>query len=300
MSKKRPHLLDIIVCTYEREELLLDCIDSLTSQNAITEDWGIIIVNNSKISFTKSTLSFLDKIEHLTVVNEAESGLSNARNTGISHSNAAWLCFFDDDAKAPEDFVSKIIDNIETENWDCFGGHIQSWWKYGRPRWLNESYGSKPKLENSKTILSTGHNWGSNIIIKKSCLQHINGFPTHIGMKGTKLGYAAENIVQDKLRAQGYIIGYDPDLTIDHVVMSQKLKLTWHIQSAYATGRDGRSVYPDQYSTIGILKSLKNCISRPAKGLLKLATSKNYYWEHLVLDIGCTWSLLFGKLRSII
>ncbi len=292
-------LLDIIVCTYEREALLQDCILSLSAQNATSEDWGVIVVNNSKSSLTKDTLSFLDKLAHLTVVNELEPGLSNARNNGIANSQATWLCFFDDDAKAPKDFVSKIIHNIKTEKWDCFGGHIQSWWKYGRPRWLNESYGSKPKLENAKTTLATDHNWGSNIIIKKSCLQDINGFPTHIGMKGHKLGYAAENIVQDKLREKGYIIGYDPNLTIDHVVMSQKLKLKWHIKSAYATGRDGRSVYPEQYTTIGILTSLKNCVSRPCKGLIKLITSTDYYWEHLVLDAGGSWSLLFGKLRSI-
>ena len=147
--------------------------------------------------------------------------------------------------------------------------------------------------------LTQKHNWGSNIIIRKSSLLAIGNFPTEIGMRGDKLGYAAENIVQDRLRQDGYSIGYDPDLHVDHVVMSQKLKLKWHLKSTYATGRDGKTVYPDQYGIVGMALSFKNCISRPLKSIIFFLTKKEYYWEQVYLESVKPYYLLAGKVRSL-
>jgi len=162
----------------------------------------------------------------------------------------------------------------------------------------DEEYGSKPQLKNHAGIINEGYNWGSNIIIKRSALVHVGGFPAYIGMKGHHLGYAAENIVQMKLRDKGYSIGYDPDLYIEHVVMAPKLKLSWHLKSAYATGRDGRTVFPDQYSAIGMIRSFKNCFSRPVKALWYLLIKKDYYWENAFLESAKPWYLFGGKVFS--
>ena len=259
------HILDIIICTYDREELLCDCINSLLAQSVDAQNWLISVVNNSPQDFCGETMMTINKASNIRVIKEPQAGLSIARNTGITNSEAEWLGFLDDDAKVPPDYISKILEIINTEPYDCFGGHIISWWKYGKPRWLSDSFGSKPIIRNVRSSISEEYNWGSNIIINKAALEDAGRFPTYIGMKGDKLGYAAENIVQIKLREKGYLIGYDPNLVIEHVVMLQKLKMIWHLKSAYATGRDGRSVYKDQYSWGGILISLKNCFSRPIK-----------------------------------
>ncbi len=293
-------ILDIVICTYNREELLVECVAALIQQSIPCEEWGIIIVNNAASSLSQDTKDVLSRSKCLTVVNESKAGLSYARNVGIKTSHAEWLAFLDDDAKAPSGYIENILNIIKEEKWDCFGGHIESWWRYGQPRWLSNNFGSKPLLSEHKKELKEQHNWGSNIIIKKSALNDVGNFPTYIGMRGDKLGYAAENIVQDQLRQAGYLIGYDPNLSIDHVVMKPKLQLAWHLKSAYATGRDGRSTYPNQYNVIGILKSAKNCISRPIKSLYHLAFSKNFYWENLILESLKPYYLIVGKLRSLV
>jgi len=227
-------------------------------------------------------------------------GLSLARNAAIHKSNATWLAFLDDDARVPEDYISKIHSIIEEAKFDCFGGGIRSWWYYGRPKWLDESFGSKPDLSNYRSVISEGFNWGSNIVIKKNALEDVGGFPEYIGMKGEELGYSAENIVQIKLREKGYQIGYDPDLYINHVIAKQKLKLSWHVKAAYATGRDGKTVFPEQYGWKGMLKSAKQCVSRPAKGLLQWMTEAKFSWQRMYLEIMIPWALFVGKVRSLI
>ena len=229
--------------------------------------YTITIVNNAPQALSEKVHQALSTYDHVHVIHEKKAGLSIARNTGITFVNGDWLAFIDDDALVPDDYIRRIGDIIHEETWDCFGGHINSWWKYERPDWLHEEFGSKPKLSRHRIVLSDKYNWGSNIIIRRDCLIRVGKFPDKIGMKGKQLGYAAENIVQDKLRDQGYTIGYDPQLYVDHLVLPQKLKLGWHIKSAYATGRDGRSVFPDQYDWKGMLVSAKNCISRPLKAV---------------------------------
>lgn len=292
-------LLDIVICTYQREELLLDCISALAQQSVSSMDWGVIVVNNTPAPLSSKTLDAISQYDYITVVNESRAGLSNARNSGIVSSNAQWLAFLDDDAKAPPEYVDHIFKIIKEESWDCFGGHIQSWWRYGKPRWLSDDYGSKPFLSNERISLPQKHNWGSNIIIRKSSLATIGNFPTEIGMRGYKLGYAAENIVQDRLREKGFSIGYDPNLYVDHVVMAQKLKLKWHLVSTYATGRDGKAVYPEQYGLKGMLLSIKNCISRPLKSIIFFVTKKEFYWEQAFLESVKPYYLLAGKFRSL-
>ena len=292
--------LDVIVCTYQREDILVECIDKLLSQNYDVDQitYRVVIVNNSPESFSSETLQLVGH-EFVDIIHEKNPGLSKARNKGIAFANGDWIAFLDDDALVPDDYIHKISSIIHEESWQCFGGHITSWWKYGRPAWLAEDFGSKPIISDHRISLSEQYNWGSNIIIKRSCLEKIGFFPTDIGMKGKTLGYAAENIVQDNLRDNGFAIGYDPDLSIEHLVLPQKLKLRWHISSAYATGRDGRQVYPDQYGLVGFLTSIKNCFSRPIKALGFWITKPTTHPKAIALRMIKPSALLAGKLVSL-
>ncbi len=292
--------LDIIVCTYQRESILEECIHKLLNQ--VSDDrlitYRIVVVNNAPESLSPSITRYSSE-DRVDIIHETQPGLSIARNAGIAFANGDWIAFLDDDALVPLDYVQKIGTIINEESWHCFGGHITSWWKYGRPLWLAEDFGSKPLISSQRITLSDHYNWGSNIIIKKACLENIGLFPTDIGMKGKELGYAAENIVQDRMREKGYIIGYDPNLSIEHLVLPQKLKLRWHISSAFATGRDGRKVYPDQYSFIGFLTSIKNCVSRPIKAIGLWVAQPKTHPKAIALKVIQPYALLAGKIASL-
>ncbi len=290
--------LSIVICTYDRLEILQDCLSSVRAQEGVsTDDYELIIVNNyaDQDDLLRRDLSLAANWKVITV---PSPGLSIARNAGIAIAKGEWIGFVDDDALMPSDFLRQAKSIIDTKEYDCFGGDIRSWWKYPRPRWLVEDYGNKPRLSEHRITLTEGYNWGSNIFIKKDALKHIGGFPEYIGMKGKKIGYAAENIVQQKLREQDYSIGYDPDFYIDHLVHSDKLKMSWHIKAAYATARDGRSIYPIDYTFSGFAKTLRRIIAAPIKGFFSLPKS-DYYWQNWYLDSVIPWAQLIGKLRAI-
>jgi len=291
-------ILSILICTYNREDLLEGCLLSLSKQNTPGANWNILIVNNYTNPLGNGLIKLIQSLPNASTISEPEPGLSIARNSGIASSDGEWVAFLDDDAKVPTDYVQRILSIISNENFDCFGGAIQSWWRYGRPKWLDTDYGSKSELREGRGVVQDGYNWGSNIVIRRSALESVGGFPEYIGMKGYHVGYAAENIVQDRLRENGFTIGYDPELMIEHVVAEHKLKLSWHIKAAYATGRDGRQVFPEQYRFNGMMRSLKSCFSRPIRSVFGFLLNKNYPWQKTYLEIMIPWALLLGKMRS--
>ncbi len=291
--------LSILVCTYNRLDILGDCLRSIQKQDYEERKVEVIVVNNYP-SDNQRIEVLLKEFPSFRLIYQPSPGLSKARNIGIANSLGRWIGFIDDDAILPAGFIEKALEIIEEDKFDCFGGGIASWWRYGRPRWLSEDYGSKPKiLTHRGQLINQQFNWGSNIFIRKVALDDVGGFPENIGMKGNKIGYAAENLVQIKLRAKGYILGFDPTLEVDHLVNKHKLRLKWHIKSAYATARDGRDVYPIDYTLSGYCKTLRRLIAAPIKGIFQLA-STNYYWENWILDTCIPWAQLLGKLRSAV
>ena len=291
--------LSLIICTYDRVELLKSCISSIFQalESISAGLCEVIVVNNHPDSHT-ALLSALAQYKDVKIIIEPTAGLSVARNTGIKHATGHWLGFLDDDAIVPQGFVGRAIEVIDHHEFDCFGGGIESWWKYPKPRWMSATYGSKPPLRTDVGSLKPNeYNWGSNILIKSDALASIGGFPNYIGMKGKHIGYAAENIVQDKMRASGYLIGYDPNLSILHLVGQAKLSLSWQIRAAYATARDGYTTYPQDYNAKGLIKTCRRIVAAPFKSLVLLGQSE-YYWENWVLDTVIPWAQLLGKLAA--
>ena len=291
--------LSLIICTYNRVELLTECISSINQAlKSIPPDvYEVIVVNNHPNTHQQLTSALGDHTE-IKIVSEPTAGLSIARNTGVDNSSGLWLGFLDDDPIVPNDFIHRALEIIDQHDFDCFGGGIESWWKYPKPRWMSQNYGSKPPLRVDVGLLnSKEYNWGSNIFLKSDALARVGGFPINIGMKGKRIGYAAENIVQDKMRAHGYLIGYDPNLSILHLVMEQKLSLFWHIRAAYATARDGYTTFPKDYEAAGMIKTLRRIAAAPIKGIFQLF-QPDYYMENWLLDTITPWAQLFGKIRA--
>ena len=292
-------ILTIIICTYNRNNILRLCLNSISAQSINPINFNVVIVNNydcPKVSAEIRTL--IIGSPNISLVEEKRAGLSIARNSGAYFSKTKWVAYLDDDCIVPEDFVEKALDIIKWDKYDCFGGHINSWWHYSKPRWMKPTFGTKPKLSDQEVVLKEDYNWGGNIFFKKEMLLAIGGFDEDIGMKKNKIGYSAENRVQIKMKEIGHRIGYILSLSVNHLVAPHKYKLLWHIKAAYAEGRDGKTVFPEQYTSSKLLKDFLRLPLTEALSIYKWATLSNYYWENLFLDVFKPIFLLLGKLRA--
>ncbi|WP_143191724.1 glycosyltransferase family A protein, partial [Paenibacillus sp. P46E] len=106
-------LVSIIIPCYNQGEFLKDCLNSIDKQTYIALE--IIIINDG--STEKITLDFLGKLgkerEDIKIINQTNSGVSNARNNGILNSKGYYILPIDGDDMIEQTYVEKCVDILD-------------------------------------------------------------------------------------------------------------------------------------------------------------------------------------------
>jgi len=110
--------LSIIVAAYNVAEFIEKCIVSCL-QDGGGAGYEIIVVNDGSTDNTAEILKQLEtKHPLLKVVNQPNSGLGAARNTGLKHSSGEYIWFIDGDDYLHENVLSGIVNKITTQDLD--------------------------------------------------------------------------------------------------------------------------------------------------------------------------------------
>ncbi len=133
--------ISVVLCTYNRGELLALALQSLHEQKTNGISYEFLIVDNNCTDHTKQLVEqFVEKDPHFRYIFESKQGLSHARNAGIAAAESDLLVFTDDDIEFAEDWLQK---NFETgqrfPNADYFGGKVLPIWQRQAPSWLKHS-----------------------------------------------------------------------------------------------------------------------------------------------------------------
>jgi len=294
--------ISIIVCTYNRSEILPFCLESLVDQTLGTEWYEVIIVDNNSTDSTQGiACQYAETYKNFIYVKEPNQGLSHARNLGWNKAKTEWTVFLDDDAKASPNFVERIISVIGKYDFECFGGVYLPWYRYGKPKWFRDEYASNGKKIDHVGILDKGSASGGVIVFKKSLLEKFGGFPTHIGMIGTTISYGEESYLQNKMKEKGYKIGFDPELIVYHLVPRYKMHPLWFIKSNYARGRDSCIASAEPITWGKIFRTAKTLLYDLAyysiictPRLLK----QEYYLQNWIMDIFRPFAWHIGIIKS--
>ncbi len=292
--------LTVIICTYNRGYLLPETIPTIFQQNVSKERYQVLIVNNNSTDNTKEILDgFVNQYDNILIIDETTQGLGYAKNTGMNVATTEWIVYLDDDAKVPTDFVKKAINNINTTDFQCFGGVYLPWYKYGKPNWFLDKYASNSGKLSEFDILKEDFIAGGIMAIKKSVLNKFDGFPTNLGMSGNYVAYGEETFLQIRMRNSGIEIGYDPNWVIYHLVNRYKLSTGWFIKSGFASGRGAWLTYEEHVSLkkiiIYLFRSIKLFFVNIYKYTPKLM-SKDYKWQNWVIDILGPTIIKFGQI----
>lgn len=111
--------VSIIVPVYNSEKYLKKCIQSIVSQ--AYDNYEIIVVNDGSTDNSLKILkSFSDKYRNLFIINQTNSGSSEARKTGLKHisKDSRYFCFCDSDDYLNDKYISKMVQVAEENNSD--------------------------------------------------------------------------------------------------------------------------------------------------------------------------------------
>ncbi|HCS40473.1 MAG TPA: hypothetical protein DIW44_12930 [Anaerolineaceae bacterium] len=244
------HKISVVICTYNRNELLELSIRAIARQTIPQSDYEVIIVDNNPdyselIPFVTHyrKKEFFHHPQSLRLVQCPARGLSYARNAGISEANGEWVLFLDDDALAKPDLLEKYLEAIEKHpEAGLIGGHIL----LQRPEHLDMPW--QPGWERYWSHFETDFKvytqvtewpqfpWGANWCARRQVLFQIGGFRSAYGRRGEDYSGGEEIIAASLIHKLGYSIAILPKAVVIHQVDPSRFSLQ-HLKHTILAGQ---------------------------------------------------------------
>lgn len=241
--KKKP-IISIVVCTYNRCDVLKEALETLCNQSFSDTSWYelLVIDNNSSDNTSNVVKGLCQKNCEIKYIVEKKQGLSHARNRGYAEALGEYVAYIDDDCKVPKNWLTVAKDIIENHRPGAFGGPAYAFYNSPKPFWYKDEYGShipllEPKvLEGDESIKI----FGMNMCFKHSLLKEHGGFDIGLGMTGEKAAYCEETalLLDISRKSPNELIYYDPKLYVHHLVQKERMTLQWFVRSSLSIGRD--------------------------------------------------------------
>ena len=141
--------ISVVICTYNRAELLANGLQSLCEQTLTMSHYEVIVVDNNSNDNTRAvTENFCQQYPNIRYFFETQQGLSHARNRGWREAKADYVAYIDDECKVPSQWLTiakQIIDRLSPA---VFGGPYYGYHNTLPPRWWKESYEAFEHCEN--------------------------------------------------------------------------------------------------------------------------------------------------------
>lgn len=146
--------LSFVIPIYNVSSYLFECYYSIYNQ--INDKCEIILVDDGSTDNSGFMCDELcEKNENTIVIHKKNGGLASARNAGLCEATGVYICFVDADDKIADSCVDKILNAIDTNDFDlCFMKGIK-FYPNGYSEDLGDEIDSKYIIDKNKNdILS--------------------------------------------------------------------------------------------------------------------------------------------------
>jgi glycosyltransferase involved in cell wall biosynthesis len=241
--------ISVIICTYNRQDYIIDALESLEHQTLDKKRFEVIVVDNNSPDNTADLVrNYIKDHKGLDAIYtlETQQGASFARNKGAMLSRSPLLVFMDDDAIAEKDYLENILKFYEAHpEVSGLGGRIIPRYIPEEPKWMSHFVsslvGNFDYSQQTEEFKPGKYPLESNMVIRKDDFTLVGGFNTDLpGVKGTlRIGGEGKEFFL-KLQKAGKSIYYDPSIIVHHVVEVNKLTSEYMYRVASGIGRGER------------------------------------------------------------
>ena len=232
--------ISVIVCTYNRSELLGGTLRTLCHQTLDDSEYEVIVVDNNSVDGTREVVDeFCRRFSNVHYCFEPQQGLAHARNQGLQEAKGKYVAYIDDDARAGENWLKTALALIEKTKPApfCLGGPILPFYSTTKPIWFKEeirTWGDSPRYLRSGESFS-----GSNMIWRKEILATLGGFDVMSGVRGDYLSIGEETLLFEKIwhSFEQPHFYYSPELVVHHWVPPAKMTVAYQLKRAFVVGQ---------------------------------------------------------------
>ena len=100
--------VSVIIPVYNTERYLPQCLESVLGQSF--QDFEVIVVNDGSTDRSVQIIQeFAQKDIRISIIEQANKGLSESRNAGIDRAKGKWITFIDSDDMVDPSFLQTLI-----------------------------------------------------------------------------------------------------------------------------------------------------------------------------------------------
>ncbi|HJV66872.1 MAG TPA: glycosyltransferase [Geomonas sp.] len=237
-------LISVVICTYNRSELLDLSLKSVIRQDFAEDDYEIIVVDNNSTDDTKAVVLAVaaSSTVRISYLFENRQGLSYARNRGLEMAQGEIVVFTDDDIEAEPQWLRELAKVFQSAEVACVGGPIRPLWPHEIPHWLSDDFhrfltvSEFESARESGSFTSPNYPWGANIAFRKEVFKKVGLFPTELGRIGNILLSNEEIDLCRKIERAGKKIGFAPQAVIHHKIPPNRLTKLWFFHRTFYQG----------------------------------------------------------------
>lgn len=225
--------ITIVVCTYNRAEMLREALSSLTvlkTERPITTaptssfTYEILVIDNAS---TDETATVVEEIAAQTTVPirrvlEQQQGVVHARNCGVREANSEWIAFFDDDQLADPQWLQNLLSMANKKQVRCVGGAVYLQLPAGENRQLapvcrmllGETIGMETeRTYNHRVTPGTG-----NLLVHRTVFDEIGCFNPEFHQRGEDTDLFL------RMLDAGNSAWFTPHAIVHHIIPAERLE----------------------------------------------------------------------------
>jgi GT2 family glycosyltransferase len=234
----------VIIATYNRAELLDDCLRHLALQDFAPGD-EVLIADNGSTDHTADVVArhaarFPASLSRLMVT---IPGKSHAVAGALRVASGDIVALTDDDVNVGSGWLTTLKQVLADPATGLAGGPVAPRWQQQAPKWLQIAgqqrlgaplglldYGDNAAPLGSRTLL------GANMAVRRQVLEEVGGYATHLGkLRGTLLSGEDQDLCV-RVQSAGYGARYVPSARVTHWVPAERMRLSYFLRWFYWSG----------------------------------------------------------------
>src|SRR5579863_3618437 len=242
----------VIVCTYNRCNLVLSTLASLRRQTLSYTQFEVIVIDNGSTdgtlaavrSYVSAGLYGDKKLEdtwQVQCLSEPQNGLAYARHTGLLAASGEIAVFLDDDTIADPHFLERLLSVYQEVDADAVGGRVEIRWEAPRPHWLSdelrELLGYFAPASKRIQLPVGSHFSNCNFSVKIDALRSIGYFTPFLSKRRHLPASLEVYDLCHRLAQAGYTLWYEPGALVLHRAFLARLNRAYFVGRAYWLGR---------------------------------------------------------------
>ena len=234
--------ISLIICTYNRADLLPRCLVNATTQSLPNSEYEVIVVDNASSDHTQAIVQQFSEVRYLHC---ATRGLSSARNTGVAAAQASLVAFIDDDCFADTNLLAELVETFARHpEAGCAGGTIEVRLPVPLPRWYAEQFAGyfgeyAPAASGIHRVTDLrNYPFGGNLALRKQAVLEAGYFSEKLGRIGSNQAGGEELDLQLRIAQRGYEVCVNPNARVVHVILPRRMRWSHVVNSARAAGRN--------------------------------------------------------------